>query len=75
MSEEERLGVYVAVARVVYLLYRGAYFTTPEVADLIGRSRVTAYRLLTELESSHHVPVYFDTALGAWKLLQEETTT
>jgi DNA-binding IclR family transcriptional regulator len=74
MTDDERLGVYVAVARIMYLLAQGDMLTTQEIATLIGRTRTTAYRLMIEIESSHHVPVYFDNDLGAWKLVEKENT-
>lgn len=69
---EEKESIYVGVARVVYYLLKSGPLTTTDVADLIERSRSTAYRLMSSLEASHHVPVYFDNKRGEWSILEME---
>ncbi len=74
MGEREKLSVHVGVARIILRLLSSerAYLTTLEAAELMERARPTAYGVLTTLEASHHVPIYFDPDIGAWKILKRE---
>ena len=53
----ERLQTYVATARIVYLLCQGIRLTTREAARKMTRSRVTAWRILRDLEAGGFFPI------------------
>ena len=53
----ERLQIYVAIARITYLLCQGIRLTTREAARKMTRSRVTAWRILRDLEAGGFFPI------------------
>ena len=63
----ERLQIYVAVARIVYLLCQGDRLTTREAAGVMTRDRVTAWRVLKTIKASGLLPLKA-TQVGRGKL-------
>ena len=63
----ERLQIYVAIARIVYLLCQGIRLTTREAAGVMTRDRVTAWRVLKTIKASGAVPLK-STQVGRGKL-------
>ena len=68
-QQKDSTPVYIGVALVVMCLMRGEVVTTKLAGELMDRTRSTAYRVLTTLESCHKIPIYYDKIAGGWRLM------
>lgn len=70
-EQQEVMAVTLRTARVVYLLAMGRRLTTAEVARLTHMTWRGALDLMRRLETSRHVPIYYDDDDKRWSCLTD----